>query len=160
MKNSDLYEQKYWESIDKKLVFFPHAIQALDTLRRMGLKIAMLTDSDGKKEIKMERIKRLDLGKYFDYIITSDDVGKNKPAALNWEYLLKISGLKAKECIMVGDHPEVDLINAKKMGFTTVWTKEYLNNDMHWKYVDYEIHDIGEVVGIAEKFSRQKPVQE
>jgi HAD superfamily hydrolase (TIGR01509 family) len=153
MKNADAYEKIYWDYLDEKIVFFPNTIKTLKTLRDMGLKVAMFTDSDGKKQIKIDRIKKAGLEKYFDYILTSDDTGKNKPAAVNWEQLLKISNLKAKECIMVGDHPELDLITAKKLGFITIWTKEFFNTGIHWKYVDHEIHDIGEIVEIVKKIN-------
>jgi len=155
MKNSPLYEKKYWDDILKNAKLFPATMNVLKSLKDKNFKLALLTDSDGKKEIKMERIKKLGLDKYFDYVITSDDTGKNKPAKENWDYLLKVSGLKANECIMVGDHPEIDLITAKKLGFITVWTKECLNMDLHQRYVDYEIHDIGEVVDVVDKFMKK-----
>ena len=93
------------------------------------------------------------LDKYFDYIITGDDVGKNKPAVENWNQLLKISGFKSQQCIMVGDHPDIDLITAKKLGFITVWTKQSINTDLHEKYVDYEIHDIKEIIDVVKKLT-------
>jgi FMN phosphatase YigB (HAD superfamily) len=65
---------------------------------------------------------------------------------------LKLSGIKGKECLMVGDHPEVDLINAKKRGLLTVWTKEHIPIGVHFKYVDYEITDIGEILEIIKKY--------
>jgi putative hydrolase of the HAD superfamily len=101
----------------------------------------------------MSRIKALDLEKYFDYIITTDDTSKNKPSVENWEYLLKLSGLRGEDCMMVGDHPEVDLISAKKLGFLTVWNKEHINNDQHYRFVDYEISEIGQLLAILKKLS-------
>jgi putative hydrolase of the HAD superfamily len=104
--------------------------------------------------MKETRIKNLGLDKYFDYVVTGDDIGLNKPAVENWNKLLEMSGLKPKQCIMVGDHPDVDLITAKKLGFITVWTKQNINTDLHQKYVDYEIHDIKEVVDIVNKLNK------
>ncbi|MEM4711087.1 MAG: HAD family hydrolase [Candidatus Woesearchaeota archaeon] len=144
-------EKNYWEYLTPRVTLFPKTLEVLNLLKGK-YKLACLTDSDGEKSIKIERLKRLKIENYFDYVITTDDTGKNKPAAENWEYLLKISGLKGKECMMVGDHPEVDLLNAKRKGFITVWSKEYIYSDIHLKYVDYEIKDIGELLNIIKKY--------
>jgi len=145
------YEDKYWKYFDSKLKNYPNALSTLETLKSRGLKLASVSDSDGKDGIKLGRIKVLGLDKYFDYNVTSDDTGENKPAVSNWNKVLELSGFKAKNCMMIGDHPDVDLINAKKLGFITVWTKEGINMDLHYKFVDYEIKDIKEVIGIVEK---------
>ncbi|MGV8085995.1 MAG: HAD family hydrolase [Candidatus Woesearchaeota archaeon] len=150
----DEYEMFYWNYYSKKLNNYPNTLYVLKTLRSKGLKLALVTDSDGKREIKLMRLKNLGINNYFDYIVTSDDVGFNKPDKRNWEYVLKISGFSAKQSVMIGDHPDVDLVNAKKLGFITIWTKESLNNDSHHNYVDYEIRDIKEVLGIIDKLSK------
>jgi HAD superfamily hydrolase (TIGR01509 family) len=151
--NAEVYEKKYWERINTFLKNYPATLSTLDYLKSRGFKLATITDSDGKRGIKEDRMKNLGLDKYFDYIITGDDIGLNKPAVENWNKLLELSGLKAKQCIMVGDHPDVDLITARKLGFITVWTKQCINTDLHKKYVDYEIHDIKEVIDVVKKIN-------
>lgn len=153
MLHSEAYEKKYWDEINVRLKNYPHTIQVLESLKSRDIKIATITDSDGIKGMKERRIKILGLDKYFDFIITGDDIGLNKPAVENWDKLLELSGLKGKECMMVGDHPDVDLVTAKKLGFTTVWTKEHLNNDLHRNYIDYEIKDIIEIIRIVDKIN-------
>lgn len=146
-------EEAYWNHLIPRMKLFPNSLHVLESLKSSGkYKIACLTDSDGDKKIKIRRLKHLGIEKYFDYTITTDDTGVNKPSIENWEYLLNISGLKGDECIMVGDHPEIDLVNAKKLGFITIWTKEHIPVDMHVKYVDYEINDIGEMLDILKKY--------
>lgn len=145
-------EKYYWDYLIPRMKLFPNTIKVLESLKDSGkYKIACLTDSDGDRSIKVARLKYFDVEKYFDYIITTDDTGRNKPSIENWDYLLKMSGMNGKECMMVGDHPEVDLVNAKKSGFVTVWTKEYISVGVHFRYVDYEIRDIGEILDIVKK---------
>lgn len=151
--NAEAYEKKYWTEINKKLKNYSNTIQTLDILKFRGFRLATIADSDGRKGFKEGRIKNLGLDKYLDYVITGDDIGLNKPAVENWNKLLEMSGLKAKECMMVGDHPDIDLATAKKLGFTTVWTKEHLNNDLHQNYIDYEIKDIKDILDIIEKIN-------
>jgi putative hydrolase of the HAD superfamily len=146
-------EKYYWDYLIPRMKLFPNTIKVLESLKNSGkYKIACLTDSDGDRNIKVARLKYFDVEKYFDYIITTDDTGKNKPSIENWEYLIKISGIPGRECMMIGDHPEVDLINAKKMGLVTVWTKEHIPVEVHFKYVDYEIKDIGELLSILKEY--------
>ena len=151
--NAESYEIKYWITINKLLKNYPTAVSTLENLKSKGLKLATITDSDGKRGIKDGRMKLLGLDRYFDYIITGDETGFNKPAIENWNKLLELSKLKGKQCVMVGDHPDVDLMTAKKLGLITVWTKQSLNMDLHQNYVDYEIHDIGEIIGLVEKIN-------
>jgi HAD superfamily hydrolase (TIGR01509 family) len=150
----DSYEKRYWDNYSRLLKNYPNAIFTLKYLKSMGFKLAIVSDSDGKKEIKTERLKKLGLDKYFNYIVISDDTGFNKPDIRNWESVLKISGFSSKECVMIGDHPDVDLVNAKKLGFVTIWTKEGLNTTLHHKYVDYEIRDIKDTIDILSKISK------
>ncbi|MGV8151074.1 MAG: HAD family hydrolase [Candidatus Woesearchaeota archaeon] len=149
--DSKKIEQEYWNYLTPRMKLFANTLSTLDKLKKR-YKLACITDSDGNRGIKMSRIKYLGLEKYFDYIITTDDTCENKPSIKNWEYLLEISRTKGEECMMIGDHPDVDLFNAKKLGFTTVWTKEYLGSDIHFRYVDHEIRDIAELLEIVEKY--------
>ena len=163
LKSADLkkyslrYEKEYWGHLLPRIRLFPNTVATLESLKASGkYRLATITDSDGRKDLKINRIKAVGLDKYFDYIITTDDTGKNKPAIENFEHLLKMSGLDAEGCVMVGDHPEVDLINAKRAGLVTVWTKEHLNNDMHHNYVDYEIDEIGKLLDVLKKIERRR----
>ena len=144
-------EHEYWSFLVPRINLFPETLKTLDLLIQK-YKLACITDSDGEKDIKINRIKALGLDTYFDFIITTDDTGKNKPSIENWEYLIKLSGLKATECMMVGDHPDVDLVNAKRLGFITVWTKQHIFTDIHLRYVNHEIKDIKELIEILKKY--------
>ena len=150
-KTPEYYEAIYWDYIIPGIRLFPDVESTLKQLKKSRYKLALLTDSDGKKEIKINRINALGISQYFDYVITTDDTGVNKPDIKNWEYILKISGFSADQCIMIGDHPDTDLLTPKKLGFITVWTKEHLNADSHYVFVDYEIRSITEIIGILKK---------
>lgn len=147
-----LYEKRYWEFLTPKLTLYPGVVPLLESLRAQGIYTVLLTDSDGEKGIKIRRIVYLGLDKHFDYIITTDDTKKNKPAITNWHFLLNHLKLHGSECMMIGDHPEIDLFNAKKCGFITVWTKEQFRTGSHFSYVDYEISHISDVLKIVKKY--------
>jgi putative hydrolase of the HAD superfamily len=152
-KNTIHYEESYWQKFNASVKLYSNSIYTLDYLKSLGLKLALVTDSDGRADVKLNRIKHLGIGKYFDYIITGDESKKNKPDIRNWQLLFEKSSIPLNECIMIGDHPEVDLVNAKKLGMITVWTKQNISLSLKHKYVDYEIHDVQEICNLINNFN-------
>jgi FMN phosphatase YigB (HAD superfamily) len=112
------------------------------------MKLAMLSDSDGIKGLKRKRINQLGLEPYFDVIITSDDIGENKPSPKGFYMALALLKVSAAQCVMVGDHPEFDLVPAKQLGIKTVWTQERIMLDRDFPFVDYKIRKIEELLNL------------
>jgi putative hydrolase of the HAD superfamily len=150
------YEKEYWKFFNKVVKLYSNTIYTLDYLKSLGIKIALVTNSDGEKPIKLNRIKHSGLENYFDYIITSDDTKLNKPDPAVWNLLIKESGIDPKECMMVGDHPDIDLASPKKLGMITVWTKQHISFSLKHRYVDYEISDVQEICNIVKNFTHSQ----
>jgi HAD superfamily hydrolase (TIGR01509 family) len=140
--------QLYWRFVIEAAKPMPGAQEVLKELKK-SYKIAVLTDSDGERRLKLERAKTCGLMEYIDLFLTSDETGQNKPNKKAYDTILDKLGLKAEECIMVGDKPEVDLKLAKELGMTTVWMKHG-----HWaerekrtfEYVDHEITELRQLL--------------
>ena len=142
----------YWQDINKRVELYPGSLDLLRSLRKRNYRIIMFSDSDGKKDIKMKRIKKLRIGKYFDAIYTSDDSKINKPHIECYEWLLKKEKLDPHEVITIGDHPKTDHSIAKTLGMSTVWVKQgEFNSNTTYPYVDYTIHGIKNVLRIIDK---------
>ncbi|MBU1975604.1 MAG: HAD family hydrolase [Nanoarchaeota archaeon] len=150
----DSIVEGYWRVIAKEAKLFPNTITVLNKLGKK-YKLAMISDSDGHKRIKDERLKKIGITKYFDLIVTSDDTGYDKPDKRVFLYTCDKLGVHPKECIMVGDSPKRDLMTPKRLGMTTVWTTECLRRDAPQKWVDYEISEIGELWGIIELITKK-----
>lgn len=150
-KEIDDAVDRYWKAILSKARSMPHAKQVLRKLSGNCL-LALMTDSDGKKSIKMQRLETTGLSKYLDVVMTSDDVGQNKPNKRFYDILLKKLGVSAERCVMVGDKPQADLELAKKLGMSTVWMKyghwADVNQGVEMGYVDHTIKDLEELPGI------------
>jgi putative hydrolase of the HAD superfamily len=140
----------YWETVNSAARPLPGAIETLNSLKR-SYKIAAITNSDGEKKIKMERAERTGLMKLFDLFMTSDETGINKPDMTFYSKIFSTFGVKADECVMVGDNPEGDLKLAKELGMTTVWIRHG-----HWpqvfktkpEYADHEITELSQLLGM------------
>ncbi|MEA3430501.1 MAG: HAD family hydrolase [Nanoarchaeota archaeon] len=134
----------YWGYINKNAKLLPHVKSTLNYLKGK-YKIVVMSDSDGSKKIKYERIKNVGIFDKIDMIVLGEDVGVNKPHRYFYNYVFKRMKLKASECVMVGDKPEVDLKLAKKLGMKTIWMKygswaEQLKGKK-FSYVDYTVTD-------------------
>ena len=152
-KEIDDFVRLYWESILKKEKPMPHAVSVLKKLHSR-YKIAVMTDSDGDRVVKMKRARNSGLLPYIDVFMSSDDVGMNKPNKKFYSVMLAKLGVGASECVMVGDKPHVDLVLAKPLGMKTVWMKygrwADVYKDAELDYVDHSITDLKELVSIME----------
>ncbi len=150
-------ENIFWREIAEKVSLYKHTKQVLSSLKRR-FKLAILTDSDGKRRFKLMRIKKLGLQKYFNTIITTDQIGMNKPNKKCFLTTARKLNVKPEECIMIGDHPETDLIGAKRAGMKTIWlrkgpySKEKRN--CSYPYIDYKARNIVEVYERIIKISK------
>jgi len=69
---------------------------------------------------------------FFDFSILSEDVGVAKPNLSMFEEAIKTAaelGGSKDNWVHVGDDVECDILPAKKMGFETIWTTEFLKDD-------------------------------
>ncbi|MBW2967217.1 HAD-IA family hydrolase [Candidatus Woesearchaeota archaeon] len=143
----------HWRYIIEEVRPMPHALQVLRKLKK-SYKLAVMSDSDGNKKLKMERIKVTGMQDIFDIVLTSDDTGENKPSRKFYDKILERFGVKASECVMVGDKPQVDLKLAHSLGMKTVWVRHgdwaRRNGGMKFDYVDHEIDDLKDLPGIIE----------
>jgi putative hydrolase of the HAD superfamily len=68
----------------------------------------------------VQKLKRLGVSRYVDFLVTSEAVGREKPNSAMFRAALKRAGCKAHEAIMVGDSARRDVAGAKHMGLKAV----------------------------------------
>ncbi|MEK6891752.1 MAG: HAD family hydrolase [Nanoarchaeota archaeon] len=99
---------------------FPQSKLVLENLRHKKLKIGLLTNSTDK--ITFSILNHFKLKKYFDVILTMNDVKRRKPAP---DMVLKACRklkVKPKNAILIGD-TQNDMLAGKKAGCVTVGYK-------------------------------------
>jgi HAD superfamily hydrolase (TIGR01549 family) len=57
----------------------------------------------------------------FETVIVSDTVGWRKPRAVIFERALADLGVRAGECLFIGDRPDIDVAGAKGVGMAAAW---------------------------------------
>ncbi|SJZ41886.1 YjjG family noncanonical pyrimidine nucleotidase [Garciella nitratireducens] len=71
--------------------------------------------SNGFEDTQYRKLQSGGIVKYFDIIITSDQVGCSKPNEGIFQYAIKKSGCSPKEIVYVGDDYKIDILAANKM---------------------------------------------
>lgn len=106
------FEQTYWRTFLSNAVLFDDVKELLDDLRLFGIATAIVTDLTA--QIQFRKIVYFGLDHCFDYIITSEEAGFDKPHPAPFQIALEKINPK-KNCIwMVGDNPVNDIQGAKE----------------------------------------------
>lgn len=104
----------------RKVRLLPQSIATLKRLKAMGMKLGLI--SNATRDIVGSNVNRFGLKKYFDAVITMNDVKRRKPAP---DMILKACrklGISPKNAILVGDTKN-DMTAGKKAGCVTVGYK-------------------------------------
>ena len=95
------------------MVLYDDVAPALDNLRERGLVLGLISNVDHDISAVYEE---LGLPDWLRVMITSNDVGFNKPHPEIFRAALKQAGVKPAEAIYVGDQYEIDVVGANGVG--------------------------------------------
>jgi len=122
----DIGSKHLWEVTLKKLPYFD---ETLTELKRKGFKLGIITNTDVSREEHVRTaLRKIDAEKYFDVIMTSVDVGHNKPDERIFLTALRKVRVKPKEAVMVGNRISTDIVGGNRTGMKTIlfkWNKRY-----------------------------------
>ena len=85
-------------------------------------KYILCTASNGPYEQQICRLKKADMLKDFDHCFVSEKIGVDKPDARFFERCLEqLPGIRAEECMIVGDSLTADIAGGLAAGMETCW---------------------------------------
>jgi|TARA_B110000008_G_C16948882_1_gene555578 putative hydrolase of the HAD superfamily len=118
---------------------------------RNRFKTCILTN--GVLEAQKNKVKSLCIGELFDQILyaRANGIKNEKPNPRSFNMICDHFNCKPSEVMFIGDHPVNDILGAKKMGMTTVWTSEFIALENIPSHADYHIkylHEITNLIGI------------
>ena len=96
---------------------FEDVAPVLDTLRRMGVRLAVVSNWDSRLDTLL---RRLGLRDRFEFVLTSARAGYRKPDPRIFQLALDKLGLPADAVAYVGDSYEDDFVGAKQAGIMPV----------------------------------------
>jgi putative hydrolase of the HAD superfamily len=112
----------YWSAFLARMTPAPGAEEVLAELSR-SYALALVTNHT--TDIQLRKIGRLGLDRWFPVVVTSEEVGAEKPDARAFAAALEALGVEASHAVMVGDNPEVDALGAARAGLRTVLSTEF-----------------------------------
>ncbi len=114
----DLYNH-YWDTFLENIHLDMGVEEFLTERRSKGVKTCLLTDLTA--HIQFRKIQKLDLSHYLDFVVTSEEVGVEKPHPYMFTKALQKLECTAGEAIMIGDSWEKDIVGAQAMGIRSIW---------------------------------------
>jgi len=101
----------------KNWVAFPDARPLLEDLKKRDFKIGLVSNAT---DLARKVMDNLDLSKYFDIMILSEEVGLRKPDPKIFLKAADEVGVHPSRAIHIGDRLAVDVLGAKKAGMNAV----------------------------------------
>ncbi|MFP5384068.1 MAG: HAD family hydrolase [Gammaproteobacteria bacterium] len=95
------------------VTFFPGARELLEALAGR-YRLAALTNGNAD-------LARIGADHLFDVVLSSESVGRAKPDPAMFRRALADTGVAARDALHVGDHPEQDVLAARRHGLGAVW---------------------------------------
>ncbi|MFC4722887.1 HAD family hydrolase [Geojedonia litorea] len=111
--------ETYWGTFLNNMILFKGVISLLEMLKSQGREICILTDLT--THIQMRKINALELTNYVDFMVSSEEAGKEKPHSIMfYKALDKLKGTK-EQAVMIGDNWEKDILGAYSFGIQGIW---------------------------------------
>lgn len=99
-------EGHYWKSVLGKMEVFEEVVDFLIECKKNNIKTCIVTDLTA--HIQFQKIKALKIDTYIDYIVSSEEAGREKPSKEIFTLALEKLNMKAEEVIHIGDDDERD----------------------------------------------------
>jgi len=110
---------------------FPETIDTLIYLKSQGYRLAVI--SNGITIKQWEKLVRLNVYSFFDEVITSEEVGKNKPNKLIYDVALRKMKGNPEKSVMIGNKFKEDALGAVNAGMSAI----LVNSDITEEDRDY-----------------------
>lgn len=107
-------DNTYWSNFHKTVQLKKEAIDFIHLCRSKGIKICLVTDLTAS--VQFYKIIEIGADGLFDFIVTSEEAGTEKPGADIFALALRKLGLTTNEVIMIGDDKNKDINGAHAFG--------------------------------------------
>jgi len=116
-------EQTYWRTFLNNCRLFPDALSFIHLIKSKGIVTANITDLTA--QIQFRKLVYFGLDELFDYVVTSEEAGADKPDKRPFEVALEKLQIAPKNIWMIGDNPKSDMAGAGEMGMVKIQKNHY-----------------------------------
>ncbi len=104
-------ERVFWDAYLARMILFPGVLQFLKRAKAQKKVIAIVTDMTA--QIQLKKVVQLGIVHLVDFLITSEEAGRDKPDPAALQLALKKTRLSAHETVMVGEDEAHDIAAAR-----------------------------------------------
>lgn len=154
-----LYET-YYNHIYNNMNLFPGTEELMKWLKET--KRTIVAVSDGNTHVRVRKIHALGVSKYIDFLVSSEEVGIEKPSNQPFLVAMHKANVKPKDVVMIGNKASTDILGAERIDpeMTSIQViiggnKDDLPKDKE-EEPDYSVDDMSKIKGIIEKIEKSK----
>ena len=111
-------EQTYWRTFLTNAQLFSHVKEFILLLKSNGIATANITDLTA--QIQFRKMVYFGLDEHFDYVVTSEEAGHDKPDPRPFQIALDKLKIDAEEIWMIGDSASADMAGANLFGIKKI----------------------------------------
>ena len=104
---------------EEEMFVFPGAHEAIDALKALGVKLALVTN--GAADTQRAKVERFALSHRFDHIQIEGEQGFGKPEERAYLHAMDALGVTAPETWMIGDNLEWEVVVPQRLGIYAIW---------------------------------------
>jgi len=104
---------------EEEMFVFPGAHEAIDRLKALGVKLALVTN--GAADTQRAKVERFELAHRFDHIQIEGEHGFGKPEERAYRHAMAALGVTAGETWMIGDNLEWEVEAPQRLGIYAIW---------------------------------------
>lgn len=117
------FEQTYWRTFLARAELFPGVRDFLEEVRLLEIPTAIVTDLTA--QIQFRKLIYFKLENYFDFVVTSEEAGVDKPHAAPFQLALSKLAVGAGPVWMIGDNGHNDINGAREaVGALTILRRQ------------------------------------
>ncbi len=122
----------------------PDVVGTLDTLRRRGLRLGLVSNAAYLPRLMKAQLSALHIESFFEAVTFSSEVGVRKPHPEIYADALRKLGVEARRALFVGDRVKEDIQGPKTLGMRAVLTREWRREEDSG-LADFVIQRLGEL---------------
>ena len=132
--------EMYVEISPRQTKQFPNTKEVLEELKKMGYHLHIITN--GFEEVQYIKLNNCGLRDFFDVIVCSEAVGKNKPSLAIFNYALKQANCKSEDSMMVGDDFVADVSGGLKAGLQAVLFDPHVRSKENYEHTIQNLNEL------------------
>ena len=109
----------YWDTLMAASQPSPGAMECLAALKAEGYILGIGTDMT--IDIQLEKLEKLGMLSYFDFIVSSEEANAEKPDPRLFRICVEKAGVRPEECLFLGDSYKKDYLGPLAAGMQALW---------------------------------------